>query len=93
MGLVYPCAVSERPRRAEEIEINPIEDGLVVYDPRRDRVHHLNPTASVVLELCTGEIDRAEIVSLVQAAYDLDEPPEREVGDCLRQLRDEGLVE
>jgi hypothetical protein len=85
--------VSERPRRAEEIEINPIEDGLVVYDPRRDRVHHLNPTASVVLELCTGEIDRAEIVSLVQAAYDLDEPPEREVGDCLRQLRDEGLVE
>jgi hypothetical protein len=85
--------VSERPRRADEIEINPVEDGLVVYDPRRDRVHHLNPTASVVLELCTGEIDIDEIVSLVQAAYDLDEPPEREVGDCLRQLRDEGLVE
>lgn len=85
--------MSERPRRADEIEINPVEDGLVVYDPRRDRVHHLNPTASVVLELCTGEIDLDEIVSLVQAAYDLDEPPEREVGDCLRQLRDEGLVE
>ena len=85
--------MSERPRRADEIEINPVEDGLVVYDPRRDRVHHLNPTASVVLELCNGEIDLDEIVSLVQAAYDLDEPPEREVGDCLRQLRDEGLVE
>jgi hypothetical protein len=85
--------VSERPRRADEIEINPVEDGFVVYDPRRDRVHHLNPTASVVLELCSGEIDLDEIVSLVQAAYDLDEPPEREVGDCLRQLRDEGLVE
>ena len=85
--------MSERPRRADEIEINPVEDGLVVYDPRRDRVHHLNPTASVVLELCNGEIDIDEIVSLVQAAYDLDEPPEREVGDCLRQLRDEGLVE
>jgi hypothetical protein len=85
--------VSDRPRRAEEIEINPIEDGLVVYDPRRDRVHHLNPTASVVLELCTGEMDRGEIVSLVQAAYNLDEPPEREVDDCLGKLREEGLVE
>ena len=85
--------MSDRPRRAEGIEINPVEDGFVVYDPRRDRVHHLNTTASVVLELCTGEIDVAEIVSLVQAAYDLDQAPRQEVGDCLRKLRDEGLVE
>jgi hypothetical protein len=85
--------VNERPRRAEEIEISPVDDGFIVYDARRDRVHHLNPTASVVLELCTGEIDRAEIVSLVQAAYDLDTPPEREVDECLRKLREEGLLQ
>jgi hypothetical protein len=84
--------VSEHPCRTEDIEINPVEDGFVVYDPARDRVHHLNQTAAVVLEFCTGEIETAEMVSLLQAAYGLPEPPERAVHDCLRQLREEGLI-
>lgn len=84
--------MSDCPRAAEGLEINEVEDGLVVYDPQRDRVHHLNPTAGVVLTFCTGEIESTEMVSLLQAVYELPTPPADEVRDCLHQLRDEGLI-
>lgn len=81
-----------RPRVAEGIEISEVADGYVVYDPKKDRVHYLNQTAVLILELCTGEVSAGELPSLVQAAYDLSEPPEREVAECLRTLVEEGLV-
>ena len=76
----------------EDIEINEVADGFIVYHPSRDRVHYLNQTAAIVLEFCTGENDVGQIVHLLQAAYDLPEPPEIEIGECLAQLSEEGLV-
>lgn len=84
--------MSARPRQAEAVEVSPVEDGFIVYDPVRDRVHHLNQTAAVVFELCTGEIDSDEIVRLVQAGYGLAQTPAAAVDACLAQLREEGLV-
>ena len=82
----------DRPARADGVEVNAVADGYVVYDKERDRVHYLNHTAAVVLEFCTGENSPAEIVTILQAAYDLSEPPDGEVAECLQQLRDEGLI-
>lgn len=65
---------------------------LVIYDPGRDRVHYLNHTVVLLLELCNGEITAAELPALVQAAYDLPEPPMAEVAGCLEKLSEEGLV-
>jgi hypothetical protein len=84
--------MSERPRKAEDIEINEVADGYVVYHASRDRVHYLNHTAILVLEFCTGDNDRHKIVELVQTAYELPEPPETEIADCLDLLRGEGLI-
>jgi hypothetical protein len=84
--------VSDRPARAPEIEINQVGDGYVVYHPAQERVHYLNHTAALVLELCTGENDASSIVGLVGAAYELPEPPAKEVEGCLDRLRTEGLV-
>jgi hypothetical protein len=55
-------------------------------------VHYLNPSASLVFELCTGEHTEEEIEALVGAAWDLPEPPREEVQACLAQLRTEGVV-
>jgi hypothetical protein len=74
------------------IEVIASADGYVVYDEERDRVHHLNHTAALVLEFCTGENDEGEIVGMLQAAYDLPEPPAAETEECLAHLRAEGLV-
>jgi Coenzyme PQQ synthesis protein D (PqqD) len=83
---------TSRPRRVDGLEAHEVEDGLVVYHPATDRVHYLNPTASVVYELCTGEHTDAEIEALVGEAWALREPPGEEVQRCLAQLRDEGVI-
>jgi Coenzyme PQQ synthesis protein D (PqqD) len=80
------------PRAAEGIEISEVADGYVIYDPKQDRVHYLNQTAVLVLELCNGQLSAGNLPSLVQAAYDLPEPPEQEVAQCLETLFREGLV-
>ena len=43
--------------------LSPVADGYVAYDPIFDRLHHLNPVAALIAELCDGsrtveEIDR-----------------------------------
>lgn len=84
--------MTDRPVRAPGIEINEVEDGYVVYHPARERVHYLNHTAAVVLELCTGANEVERIAHLLASAYELPEPPAEEIEDCLAQLRAEGLV-
>jgi hypothetical protein len=85
-------AMSERPSRVDDIDIVEVSDGFVVYHPERDRVHFVNHTAAVVLELCDGTKSDTEIADLVQRCYELPEPPEAEVAGCLAQFRAEGLV-
>jgi len=79
------------PQRREELEINPVDDGYVVYDPVSEKVHYLNPTAAVILEFCTGRNSMQDITRLVQQAYELGEAPESEVNALLLQMRDEGF--
>jgi PqqD family protein of HPr-rel-A system len=82
----------DRPVRSGTIEINPVDDGYVVYDPDSDRVHYLNHTAAVVLELCTGANSLADIAAGVRAAYGLTDSLEVQVSECVDKLRAERLV-
>jgi hypothetical protein len=84
--------MSECPTRVETIEVNPVPEGYIVYDPERDRVHQLNHTAALVLEHCDGSNTSADIVRILQVAYDLPAPPEAATLDCIDRLRQEGLV-
>jgi hypothetical protein len=81
-----------RPRRAAGIEINRMVDGFVVYQPARDRVHHFNDTAIVLLELCDGNVRAMDLPGLVAEAFQLREPPVDDVERCLQQLLAEGLL-
>jgi hypothetical protein len=83
---------SHVPKQVDGIEVNPVADGYVLYQADRDRVHYLNPTAVLVLEMCNGRVRAEEIPGLLKDAYDLAEPPTAEVAECLAKLLDEGLV-
>jgi hypothetical protein len=85
-------AMTVAPACVPGIEINEVKDGLVVYDPSRDRVHYLNHTAALILALCTGRNAQADIIRLVKDAFSLDVLPASEVTDCLAQLRNQGLI-
>lgn len=80
-----------RPARADRVEVREAESGLVLHHSTT-RVHQLNPSASVVFELCDGTHTTDAIVRLVQRAWQLEEPPHEVVVACLAQLRAEGVV-
>ncbi len=84
--------MSEYPKIAEGIDISEVEDGYVIYQSEKDKVHYLNKTAVLVLEACTGKNSAADITAIVKQAYQLPEDPVKEVADCLKTLTEEGLV-
>jgi hypothetical protein len=87
-----PSLAGDNPTAVDGLEVNEIKDGLIVYDPGRDRVHYLNGTASVVFTLCDGTRDAHGIAEALGRVYDRDEPPRAHVDACLRQLREEALL-
>ena len=84
--------MSDHPRQAEQLDITEVDDGLVVFEPTARRVHHLNVTATLVFELCTGDNSIDEIIGVVQTAFRLDEPPTDEVQTVVESLRKELLL-
>lgn len=74
------------------LEINPVADGYIVFQPDRDRIHYLNATAAVILELCNGRTAVGTLPELLQLAFDLAEPPVEAVATCLETLSQEGLI-
>ena len=80
------------PAAAPGLEVNEVADGCIVYQPERDRVHHLNQTAALILEFCNGRNAEADLPELLRLAYDLRTAPVEEVAQCLEALRREGLI-
>ena len=80
------------PRHRNDLDINPADDGFIIYEPELDQVHFLNPTAVLILELCTGENSPEQIDDLVKEAYVLPAPPVKEVYEALKQLKVDGLL-
>jgi len=80
------------PRQASSLEVNEAEDGLVVYDPAHEMVHHLNESAALIFDLCDGSRDVAAIARVVGEAFRLDPPPRDETLAGLRELEDQELI-
>ena len=78
--------------RQAGLQVNPMEDGCVVYQPSRDQVHFLNRSAALVLELCDGRNDADEIESLVAEAYGIVEPKPNLTGEILERFSQEGII-
>ena len=92
MSRLVEAEMAEHPRRLDGLEINPVEDGFMIYQGEKDRVHYLNHTAVLILELCDGRNTPARIATLLKNAYGLPEAPEKEVTETLVKLTEEGLV-
>ncbi len=73
------------PKLAPVILLSPVENGYVAYDPVADRLHHLNPVAALLAELCDGSRSIDEIRGLVGPLL-----PEGQLGEIERWI-DEAL--
>ncbi len=83
---------ADHPAPADGLDVHEVEDGFVVFDASTDRVHYLNPTATVVFSLCDGTRSASEVAELVRSAWELDHTPLDDVAACIAQLRDEGVL-
>ena len=91
-GNATTSAAGPRPCRSATLQRNHLEDGCVVYQPEQERVHFLNQTAAVVLELCDGRHGLQDIEAQVVEHFDLHEPGRNLTGDILQRFITEGLV-
>ncbi len=81
------------PKAKAGLDISSTEDGYIVFQPELDRVHYLNHSAVVIIELCTGGNSMCEIATLVQEAYALPDPPLSKVEETVANLFELGLLE
>jgi hypothetical protein len=84
--------MQDRPKKSDGLEVDEVEDGFVIYQPQRDRVHYLNPTATVILELCDGTLTATQIAEVMAQTFELAAPPNDEVNVALAKLQAEGLT-
>ena len=82
----------DRPQRAAGLDIVEFSWGLMVRQAEPLRVHQLNNTASVVLELCDGQRTVAEIAEGVADVFGLETLPLAEVVACVAELRSVGVL-
>ncbi|MDR3466124.1 MAG: PqqD family protein [Xanthobacteraceae bacterium] len=82
----------ERPIRADGLEINIMHDGVVIYQRDRNKIHYLNHTAGLVLELCDGTHEASDLAAIVGETYGLPEPPHDDVASCLQELAAKELL-
>lgn len=81
------------PRRAHHVTERIVDGELVLYDPRRRRVHALNATAAFIWQTCDGERDQASILATLTGRYpDSREAIEADVRETLALFISEGLL-
>lgn len=84
--------MSDTPRQVEGLDITEVEDGLVIFEPTSRRVHHLNVTATLVFELCTGDNSVDQIADIVRTAFGVPDTDAAEITAVVGSLRTEKLV-
>ena len=80
------------PRKLSDLQVLTSDDGVVVFQPKRDRVHDLNQTAFLVLELADGTNSPQAIAARLRDVYGLRAAPEKDVATVLEQLQREKLI-
>ena len=82
----------ELPQQVDGLDLNPVDDGLIVNDDGRGKVHFLNRTAGLVLALCSGKNSIHDITVLLQKQFDLAELPKDDITEILESFVKEKLI-
>jgi hypothetical protein len=91
-GLQQSIVRLGNPKRVNDLDISAAEEGCIISRAGCDRIYFVNPTAALILELCTGESSVEQIADLVQEAYKLPLAPVEDTREALKQLEAEGLL-
>lgn len=80
-------------RRNDQLPFQTLDGEVVVVDPKAQKVHVLNCTASRIWELLENEIDLQGLIDALTEEYDLISPERvQEVRSFLNELEEQGLA-
>lgn len=80
-------------KRADVLELD-MGDGLILYNHDGDLVHHLNPSAGLIWQLCDGDATVSQLGREIAEEYDLDvETVEAQVAAVVAEFDALGLVQ
>ena len=83
-----------RPKVREGLTVVELDGEAVVYDEETQDLHHLNPTATIVLGLCDGTETIAEMAGDISTAFGVPVGEvEPQIRTVLRQFRRAKLLE
>jgi hypothetical protein len=84
----------DRPRQTEGLVECPVQNELLLYDPRSERVVALNISARAIWELCDGRRSAADVSATLGESLGLSmNALEHDVGRAIAELRDAGFLE
>lgn len=85
-------ALAKKPQTIDGLEITENDDGFGVFDPVNEKVHFVNSSGVIILELCNGKNTVEEIIRTISTSFGLSQMPEKEVKGYIDHLAREGLI-
>lgn len=86
--------MSDRPLVRADLAIVELDGEAVIYDERNGTLHHLNPTATLVLGLCDGSSTIPELATDLSDAFQVEfEDVRAQLDQLVSRMRDQGLLE
>lgn len=82
------------PQRSEAILDRAVGDHeILLFDPRANKLHSLNPTASLIWQYCDGRHTISMLATLLRHSYTVPvDRAESDVGRLIETMRAEGLL-
>jgi PqqD family protein of HPr-rel-A system len=93
-GASERVGASYLPRKRGDVLALDMGDGVILYNHDSSLVHHLNPSASIVWELCDGDVDGSQLATEIADEYGLDRAEvAAHIEDVIQELDALGLIE
>ena len=86
---------SARPRQNRDVVLETAGRDTLLYDPRTDSVHALNPTARQIWDLCDGQHTPADMAADLRSRFAAgpERDVEADVQETLALFAREGLID
>jgi hypothetical protein len=85
--------LADKPFRSPEVHVERVDEDILAYHPRGDRILQFNQTAAIIWQLCDGSRTVQEISRLLSEAYpDQAAQVNVELPGILRTLEEFGCI-
>ena len=83
-----------KPKVRDDLTVVQLDGEAVIYDERTTTLHHLNPTATMVFDLCDGTCTMKEMSADISQAFAVPaDEVEPQVRSLVRKLRKASLLQ